>query len=181
MRTSNHLIGFLNFLTFLLSIPILGGGIWLSSRANNTDCLKFLQWPIIIIGVSIMVVSLAGFAGACYRNKFLMYLYLWAMFLIIAALIAFVIFAYAVTDKGSGRPVMGRAYLDYSLQDYSGWLSDRVASDSYWGKISSCIRDSRACKKIARNVQGTPESVEMFYRRKLTSIEVIPFFFIPEN
>ncbi|EYU35761.1 hypothetical protein MIMGU_mgv11b019302mg [Erythranthe guttata] len=84
MRTSNHLIGALNFLTFVLSIPILGGGIWLSSRANNTDCPKFLQWPLIIISVSIMVVSLTGFAGACYRNNFLMYLYPWAMFNIIA-------------------------------------------------------------------------------------------------
>jgi hypothetical protein len=102
MRTSNHLIGVLNFLTFLLSIPILGGGIWLSSRANNTDCLKFLQWPLIIIGISIMVVSLAGFAGACYRNTFLLRFYLVVMFLIIAVLIGFIIFAYVVTDKGSG-------------------------------------------------------------------------------
>ncbi|CAL5342236.1 unnamed protein product [Camellia sinensis] len=83
MRNSNHMIGLLNFLTFLLSIPILGGGIWLSTRANTTDCLRFLQWPIIIIGVAIMVISLAGFARACYRNTFLMYVYLWAMFLII--------------------------------------------------------------------------------------------------
>ncbi|EYU35774.1 hypothetical protein MIMGU_mgv1a018869mg [Erythranthe guttata] len=128
MRTSNNLIGALNFLTFVLSIPILSGGIWLSSRANNTDCLKFLQWPLIIIGVSIMVVSLAG---ACYRNNFLMYLYLWAMFIIIATLLGFIIFTYAITGKGSGQPVMNRAYLDYSLQDYSGWLWDRVASDSY--------------------------------------------------
>ncbi|KAL2508560.1 Tetraspanin-3 [Forsythia ovata] len=120
MRTGNHLIGFLNFLTFLLSIPILGGGIWLSSRANNTDCLKFLQWPLIVIGVSIMIVSLAGFAGACYRNTFLMYLYLWAMFVIIATLVGFIIFAYAVTDKGSGRPVLNRVYLEYYLQDYYG-------------------------------------------------------------
>ncbi|XP_058181331.1 tetraspanin-3-like [Rhododendron vialii] len=112
MRTSNHLIGLLNFLTLPLSIPILGGGIWLSGRANNTDCLRFLQWPLIIIGVSNMVVSLAGFAGACYRNTFLMYLYLWAMFVIIA---------YAVTDKGSGRAVTSRAYLEYDLDDFSGW------------------------------------------------------------
>ncbi|PIN06463.1 hypothetical protein CDL12_20985 [Handroanthus impetiginosus] len=171
MRTSNHLIGFLNFLTFLLSIPILGGGIWLSSRANNTDCMKFLQWPIIIIGVAIMVVSLAGFAGACYRNNFLMYLYLWAMFFIIAALIGFVIFAYAVTDKGSGRPVMNRAYLDYSLQDYSGWLADRVSSESYWSKISSCIRDSHVCSRMRRTFEGVPESDELFYRRKLSPIQ----------
>ncbi|CAL0304102.1 unnamed protein product [Lupinus luteus] len=171
MRTSNHLIGALNFLTFLLSIPILGGGIWLSSRANNTDCLKFLQWPLIIIGISIMVISLAGFAGSCYRNTFLMRLYLIAMFIIIAVLIGFIIFAYVVTDKGSGRRVMNHGYLDYYLQDYSGWLEKRVASDSYWGKISSCVRDSKTCRKLARNFNGVPETADMFYLRTLTSLQ----------
>ncbi|KAF9675234.1 hypothetical protein SADUNF_Sadunf09G0010900 [Salix dunnii] len=171
MRTSNHLIGVLNFLTFLLSIPILGGGIWLSSRANNTDCLKFLQWPLIIIGISIMVVSLAGFAGACYRNTFLMWVYLFVMFFIIAALLGFIIFAYVVTDKGSGRPLINRAYYDYYLEDYSGWLKERVDSYSYWRKISSCIRDSKVCGKMGKNFNGVPESADMFYSRKLSSIE----------
>lgn len=181
MRTSNHLIGLMNFLTFLASIPILGGGIWLSSRANSTDCMKFLQWPIIVIGVAIMVVSLAGFAGACYRNTFLMYLYLWAMFFIIAALIGFVIFAYAVTDKGSGRPVMNRAYMEYYLQDYSGWLEERVTTQSYWSKIGSCVRDSHVCGKMRRFVNGAPETADMFYRRHLSPIEVwpnAPFIFL---
>jgi len=171
MRGSNHVIGLLNFLTFLLSIPILGGGIWLSGRANNTDCLKFLQWPLIIIGVSIMVVSLAGFAGACYRNTFLMYAYLWAMFVIIAVLIGFIIFAYAVTDKGSGHPVPNRAYSEYHLGDYSGWLKERVASQTYWEKISSCIRDSKVCWKMGRKIGGVTESADLFYLRKLTPIQ----------
>lgn len=118
-----------------------------------------------------MVVSLAGFVGACYRNTFLMYLYLWAMFLIIATLIGFIIFAYAVTGKGSGRAVMNRVYPEYNLQDYSGWLKERVASDSYWGKISSCIRDSKACGKMGRFVGGVPESADMFYLRKLNPIQ----------
>ncbi|KAK9279403.1 hypothetical protein L1049_013082 [Liquidambar formosana] len=171
MRTANHLIGTLNFLTFLLSIPILGGGIWLSSRANNTDCMKFLQWPLIIIGVSIMVVSLAGFAGACYRNTVLMWFYLFAMFFIIAALLGFVIFAYAVTAKGSGRSLLNRGYKDYYLEDYSGWLKERVMDPSYWSKISSCIRDSKVCGKMGRTYGGMPESETMFYSRKLNSIE----------
>ncbi|KAK9058849.1 hypothetical protein SSX86_023693 [Deinandra increscens subsp. villosa] len=171
MRNSNHLIGILNFLTFLLSIPILGGGIWLSTRANNTDCMTFLQYPLIIIGVAVMVVSIAGFAGACYRNTFLMYLYLWAMFFIIVALISFVIFAYVVTDKGSGRPVSNRAYQDFYLPDYSGWLKERVASDEYWRKISSCVRDSGVCRKSGRVIGGFPESADVYYRRKLNSIE----------
>lgn len=180
MRTSNHLVGLLNFLTFLASIPILGGGIWLSSRANSTDCMKFLQWPIIVIGVAIMVVSLAGFAGACYRNTFLMYLYLWAMLFIIAGLIGFVIFAYSVTDKGEGRPVLNRVYSEYYLQDYSGWLEERVTSQSYWHKISSCIRDSHVCPKMRRTFNGIPETAEMFYLRKLSPVEVRkpPFSFL---
>lgn len=172
MRNSNHLIGVINFLTFLLSIPILGGGIWLSTRANNTDCLRFLQWPLIIIGVSIMVVSLAGIAGACYRNTFLMWVYLFVMFFVIVALIGFIIFAYVVTDKGSGRTVPNRSYLEYYLQDYSGWLEDRVAEDSYWAKISSCIRDSKTCSKLRRTVGGVPETADMFYLRKLSPVQV---------
>lgn len=172
MRSSNHVIGFLNFMTLLLSIPILGGGIWLSSRANTTDCMKFLQWPLIISGASLMLISLAGLAGACYRNTVLMYVYLWAMFFTIAALVGFLIFAYAVTDRGSGRPVRGRAYQEYYLEDYSGWLEERVSKQSYWTKISSCIRDSHACNKMGRiNVRGAPESADQFYLRKLSPIE----------
>ncbi|KAM7496686.1 hypothetical protein LguiA_021100 [Lonicera macranthoides] len=172
MRASNHLIGLLNFLTFLLSIPILGGGIWLSTRATTTDCIIFLQWPLIVIGISILVVSPSGFAGACYRNTFLMYVYLWAMFLIICALVGFVIFAYVATDKGSGRVVLNRVYRDYYLEDYGGWLEERVRDESYWGRISVCVRESRVCGKMGRVVvRGVAESADLFYLRKLTPIE----------
>lgn len=119
-----------------------------------------------------MVVSLAGIAGACYQNKFLMWLYLFAMFFVIAALIGFIIFAYAVTDKGSGRFVMNRRYLDYYLHDYSGWLKDRVTDNGYWNDIGSCVRDSGVCKKIRRDLNGVPETPQMFYFRKLTPVEV---------
>ncbi|CAK7327439.1 unnamed protein product [Dovyalis caffra] len=100
-----------------------------------------------------------------------MWAYLFVMFFIIAALIGFIIFAYAVTDKGSGRRVPNRAYSDYYLQDYSGWLKERVASDSYWRKIGSCIRDSKVCGKMGRTINGVPETVDMFYNRKLSPIE----------
>ena len=137
-----HLIGLINFLTFLLKIPILGGGIWLSARPTNTDCLKFLQWPLM-------------------RNTILMRIYLWVMFFVVAALIGFIIFAYAVTDKGSGRPVPVRVYLDYYLEDYSGWLDECVGNHGYWAKIISCIRDSSVCPRTRRVIGGVPESVDM--------------------
>ncbi|KAG6479735.1 hypothetical protein ZIOFF_063207 [Zingiber officinale] len=177
LRSSNALIGAINFVTFLVSIPILGGGIWLSVRANNTDCLRFLQWPIIIIGVAIMVVSLVGFAGACYRLAWLLRVYLFVMLFVILGLLCFIVFAYAVTDRGHGQVVMDRAYLEYQLSDYSGWLKDRVSDPGYWARIRVCIRDSRVCPKLARYVRNSitglpqPEPAEMFYRRQLSPIE----------
>lgn len=165
------MIGLLNFLTFLLSVPILVCGIWLSTRANNTECLKFLQWPLIVIGISVMVTSLAGLVGACYRNSFLMSLYLVVMLFILLVLVGFIVFAYAVTAKGSGRETLNRAYLEYYLQDYDGWLKKRVESDGYWRKIRSCVRDSRVCGKIGRTVDGVPETADMFYLRKLSPIQ----------
>ncbi|XP_027905598.1 tetraspanin-3-like [Vigna unguiculata] len=105
-----------------------------------------------------MVVSLVGFIGACYRNKFQMRLYLVVMFVVIAVLIDFIIFAYVVTNKGSGWRVMNRAYLEYYLEDY-------------W-KIGSCIKDSHVCVRMGRTINGVCETAEMFYVRHLTPIQV---------
>ncbi|PKA62657.1 Tetraspanin-3 [Apostasia shenzhenica] len=177
LRGTNNLIGAVNFITFLASIPILGGGIWLSSRANSTECLRFLQWPIIIIGIVIMVVSLMGFVGACYRQTWLLQLYLFVMFLVIAALICFIVFAFAVTDRGHGQVVFNRGFLEYQLSDYSGWLKDRVRDPHYWSKISSCLRDAHVCSGMRRIVRDpatgflVPESANMFYQRNLSPIE----------
>ena len=60
LRGGTSVLGIVNFITFLISIPILGGGIWLASRANSTDCIRFLQWPIIVVGLVLMVISLTG-------------------------------------------------------------------------------------------------------------------------
>lgn len=175
MRGSNSVIGAVNFVTFLISVPILGGGIWLASKAN-TDCLRFLQWPLIVIGVSLMVISLAGFAGSCYRQTWLLRFYLFAMFFIVIALIGFIIFAFAVTDHGSGQVIINRQFLEYQLSDYSGWLKDRVSDQSYWSKISSCLRDANSCKGMRRTVRNqsgflTYEPAVNFYQRNLSPIQ----------
>lgn len=177
MRVPNGVLGAVNFVTFLMSIPILGGGIWLASRANSTDCLRFLQWPIIIIGGTVMVISLAGFAGACYRQTWLLRLYLFAMFFVIAALLGFIVFAFAVTDRGGGQAIVSRSYLEYELSDYSGWLKDRVSNPSDWAKISVCLRDAHACRGMGRTGRDpttgfvVSESANQFYQRQLSPIE----------
>ena len=177
-KAANTVVGAVNFLTFVIAIVILGGGIWLTTRAS-TDCVKFLQWPIIIIGVALLVISLAGFAGSCCHIPWLLNLYLFLTFLVIIALTGFTIFAFAVTDKGEGREVPGRAFLEYDLSDYSGWLRDRVTNSRYWETIRSCLEDTKTCSKIRRlyafgssPTTISPEPAEMFYRRKLSPVEV---------
>eukprot|EP00268_Persea_americana_P030483 TRINITY_DN2947_c0_g1_i1.p1 TRINITY_DN2947_c0_g1~~TRINITY_DN2947_c0_g1_i1.p1 ORF type:complete len:270 (+),score=24.19 TRINITY_DN2947_c0_g1_i1:152-961(+) len=165
-RISNNLIGLLNFLTFLLSIPILAGGIWLSAR-STTNCDKFLHRPIIAVGVFLMVVSLAGLAGACCRVSCLLWLYLLVMFLLIVLLFCFTIFAFVVTHKGVGEIVSGRGYKEYRLGDYSNWLQKRVNDSENWSKIKSCLADSNVCKKLGASNDAETE----FYQRNLSPVQ----------
>jgi len=148
VRLSNNLVGILNFITFLLSIPILGGGIWLLLK-GNTDCEKFLDRPMIILGIILMLVSLAGLIGACCHVSLLLWLYLFVMFFLIIAILCFTIFAFFVTNKGAGDLVSGRGYKEYKLGDYSNWLQNRVEDSENWKNIRSCIEQSKVCQKLA--------------------------------
>ncbi|MBA0583659.1 hypothetical protein Gorai_014508, partial [Gossypium raimondii] len=167
-RLSNNLVGILNFITFLLSIPILGAGIWLS-REGVTECERFLDKPVIVIGVFLMLVSLAGLIGACCRVTWLLWLYLVVMFLLIVLGIVFTIFAFAVTNKGAGEALSGKGYKEYRLGDYSNWLQKRVTGQKNWNKIKSCLADSKVCTDFHDKYLNT--SASEFYQTHLSSVQ----------
>ncbi|KAF3339202.1 tetraspanin-8-like protein [Carex littledalei] len=167
-RISNNLVGILNFLTFLLSIPILAGGIWLKTHSTQaTECEKFLQGPLIAIGVFLLLVSLAGLIGACCRVTWLLWVYLFVMFFLILLLFCFTIFAFVVTNKGAGEVVSGRGYKEYRLGDYSDWLQKRVNSTKNWSKIRSCLIDSKVCQSL----EEKNESYAEFYQEHLSPVQ----------
>lgn len=168
VRFSNNIIGILNFVTFLLSIPILGAGIWLANR-GSTDCEKFLEKPVIAIGVFLMVVSIAGLIGACCRVSWLLWVYLLAMFLLILLLFCFTVFAFVVTNKGVGEVVSNRGYKEYHLGDYSNWLQKRVENTANWKKIRSCIIDAKVCKSLADD--SASKVATTFYQENLSPIQ----------
>ncbi|KAG5563812.1 hypothetical protein RHGRI_000118 [Rhododendron griersonianum] len=170
VRFSNNLVGLLNFITFLLSIPILGAGIWLS-RQSSTECEKFLQGPAIALGLFLMVVSLAGLVGACCRVSWLLWFYLLVMFLLIVLLFCFTIFAFAVTNKGAGEVVSGKGYKQYRLGDYSNWLQKRVSSTKNWNKIRSCLIDGKVCKSLVDDGVSNNITAEQFSQEKLSPIQ----------
>ncbi|XP_076934311.1 tetraspanin-8-like [Bidens hawaiensis] len=168
VRFSNNLVGILNFITFLLSIPILAGGIWLS-RQGTSECERFLDKPVIALGVFLMIVSLAGLIGACCRVSWLLWVYLLVMFLLIVLLFCFTIFAFVVTNKGAGEAVSGKGYKEYRLGDYSSWLQKRVNSEKNWRKISSCLRDSKVCQSLIDDGNNTP--LDDFNKKHLSAIQ----------
>ncbi|XP_077216097.1 tetraspanin-8-like [Tasmannia lanceolata] len=166
VRVSNSLIGLLNVITLLLSIPILGGGIWLSTRASS-DCEKFLEKPIIALGVFLLIVSLSGLIGSCCRVSWLLWVYLVVMFLLIVLIFCFTIFAFVVINKGAGKIVSQRGYKEYRLGDYSNWLQKRVSSDENWRRIKSCLQDSKVCKSLED--ENLPQAE--FYAKNLSPIQ----------
>ncbi|XWS16933.1 hypothetical protein CRYUN_Cryun33cG0024400 [Craigia yunnanensis] len=167
-RLSNNLVGILNFITFLLSIPILGAGIWLR-RHGLTECERFLDTPVIVIGVFLMVVSLAGLIGACCRVTWLLWLYLVVMFLLIVLGIGLTVFAFVVTNKGAGQVLSGKGYKEYRLGDYSNWLQKRVTDEKNWNKIKSCLADSKVCTNFREKYLD--DTVTEFYEAHLSSVQ----------
>lgn len=164
-RVSNGVVGFLNFLVFLLSIPILGSGVWLATR-HGTECEKFLTGPVVILGLFVMLVSLAGFIGACFRVSCLLWIYLFVTFLLIILLFFFTIFAFVVTNKGAGKVASDKGYRQYRLGDYSHWLQKRVQNGHNWRRIESCIRDAKVCKD-----SGVNRFAANFYENNLSPIQ----------
>nr|XP_010937833.1 tetraspanin-6 [Elaeis guineensis] len=146
-RFSNTVIGYLNLLTLLASIPLIGGGLWLAR--SSATCESSLQTPLLVLGFVVLLVSLTGFVGACFNVAWALWLYLLVMLLLIAALLGLTVFGFAVTGGGGGEEVPGRVYREYHLEDYSGWLRRRITEDRYWRAARACVVGSKACAKIA--------------------------------
>lgn len=169
MGCSNVLTGVLNFVTLVLSIPVVGVGIWLAKQ-HNTVCVRFLQWPIILLGVFILAVSVAGLLGAWCRVSCLLWVYLFVMFVLILLLFVFTIFAFAVTNAGAGQVLSGKGYKEYRLGDYSTWLQRKVNNPSYWETIKSCLSDGKVCNSLDAPQYST---IAQFNAAPLSPIQVL--------
>ncbi|XP_042415812.1 tetraspanin-6-like [Zingiber officinale] len=162
-RLSNTVIGYLNLVTLLASIPIIGSGLWLG-RSSST-CDSFLQTPLLVVGSVVLLVSLAGLVGACFNVAWALWLYLLVMLFLVVALLGIIVFGIAVTGRGGEVPVPGRVYHEYRLGRYTGWLRHKITAPRYWNAGIACVVASRTCSKIAH---WTPSD---YLQRDLTPIQ----------
>lgn len=116
---------------------------------STTTCENFLQTPLLVIGFVVLVISLAGFIGACFHVAWALWLYLVVMLFLMAALFGLTVFGFVVTSQGRGVEVPGRVYMEYRLEDYSPWLKNRIKDPRYWSTIRSCVLGSNTCAKLA--------------------------------
>ncbi|XP_008796279.1 protein TORNADO 2-like [Phoenix dactylifera] len=166
MALSSTVIASINFVAMLLSIPVIAAGIWLSVQTDNS-CVKLLQWPVIVLGIAILVVAFAGFVGAFWRMPWLLLFYLVAMFVLILLLASLVIFIYVVTNRGEAHLAPGRVYLEYRLEDYSGWLRQRVQGSHKWDRIKKCLSSTSTCAELNQ----TYREAQDFFNARISPLE----------
>ncbi|KAL2345121.1 hypothetical protein Fmac_006406 [Flemingia macrophylla] len=133
--------------SLILSIPIIGVGIWLLNGQADS-CVQVLQWPVIILGVLILIESLAGFIGGFWRISWLLIMYLVAMLVLMILLVCLVAFVYMVTLRGHGNIEPNWAYLEYRMDDFSGYLCRRVRSSFKWDRIRRCLSQTNMCVEL---------------------------------
>lgn len=147
MGVSNNIIAALNFIALLCSIPVIASGIWLASKQDN-ECINWLRWPVVFIGILFLLVALTGFIGAYWNKQGLLAFYLFCMAALIVLGLILLVLAFVVTRPSGAYAVPGREYKEYRLSGYSEWLRDHITNSDNWGKIRACLANSPDCSKM---------------------------------
>nr|DAD48961.1 TPA_asm: hypothetical protein HUJ06_018898 [Nelumbo nucifera] len=169
MAVSNNIIAILNFLALLCSIPIIGTGIWLASKPDN-ECVHYFRWPVVLIGVLILLVSLAGFVGAYWNRQCLLAFYIFCMAVLIVLLLALLVLAFVVTRPDGSYVVPRRGYKEYRLEGFSSWLRSHVTGSANWGKIRTCLANSNVCSKLSQDYI----TVDQFFMAHISPLQASP-------
>eukprot|EP00262_Sarcandra_glabra_P013020 TRINITY_DN3509_c0_g1_i1.p1 TRINITY_DN3509_c0_g1~~TRINITY_DN3509_c0_g1_i1.p1 ORF type:complete len:268 (+),score=0.82 TRINITY_DN3509_c0_g1_i1:87-890(+) len=164
MAVSNTITSILNFIALICSIPLIAIGVWLSSK-QDSECVQLARWPVLLLGVLILLVSLAGFVGAFWNRQGLLAIYLFCMAILIILLLALLIFAFVVTRPNGAYSVPGRAYDEYRLSGFSNWLQNYVADN--WGKIRRCLSESSVCSKLTMDYV----TVDQFFQAHISPLQ----------
>ncbi|KAM7280034.1 hypothetical protein ACFE04_007168 [Oxalis oulophora] len=137
---------------------------------KGTECEDSLKIPLLIIGASLIFVSILGLIGACWRVNFFLIIHLTILFLMILALIGFTVFTILVTNKGVGD-IMSTGYKEYRLGDFSHWMQNRFAKGEKWVKVKNCLVEVNVCGNLDEGDKGWDDKFSDLFKQKLSSIQ----------
>lgn len=163
--TSTFVIRWINFITMLLAVTVIGFGVWMSTHDDN--CRKSLALPVVGLGAFIFIISIIGFLGALKNNSILLWTYLILLCLILVGILVFTVLAFIVTNNGSGHSVTGLKYKEYQLQDYSSWFLKQLNDAHNWERLKSCLVKSEDCDNLSKKYK----TLRQYKSAKLTPIE----------
>ncbi|KAK9669037.1 hypothetical protein RND81_13G104300 [Saponaria officinalis] len=148
-KVSNIVITTLNVITTLLSLLAISIFIYLHFfNSSPTHCQRMVEWPILIMGLTLLVISLLGLVGSGCRITPLLWIYLVVLVGLILGWFIFTVFVFFVTNKGAGQAVSGVGFREYKIADYSHWLQNHVVSGKNWVQIRSCLIDGNVCRSV---------------------------------
>ncbi|CAK9212953.1 unnamed protein product [Sphagnum troendelagicum] len=157
-------IKLINVLGLLLSLGIIGLGIWLATQ--HGDCEKPLTIIVFVIGIIFLIVSILGLVGASFAMVPILYTYLVLMLIVLVVLAGFIIFVFVVTAQGGGYSVPGQQFQEYTLHDYSPYIRHRLNNPTNWEHVRRCIETSNNCEKL-----NSIQSAADYYNADLNPIQ----------
>lgn len=163
--TSTFVIRWINFLTMLVAVAVVGFGVWMST--HHDGCRKSLTLPVLGLGALIFVISIVGFLGALKNNSILLWMYLIMLCLVLVAIVVFTVLAFIITNNGSGHSAAGLRYKEYQLQDYSKWFLKELNNTRNWKHLQTCLVKADDCSNLSKKYK----SLKQYKSAKLTPIE----------
>ncbi|KAL8170592.1 hypothetical protein V2J09_022396 [Rumex salicifolius] len=161
----NYCLSLINSFLLILSLPFLLAG-WIIKSFSDSPCNPIIYKPLFIVGVFLLFLSLIGMLGSCCRLTYFLWIYL-TLVLLLIIILAFILIFGAANIKGGTRTYHPK---EYSLQDFSSWLRNKMVDDGSWADIKACMKEHHACTKF----EIVHHLVDMinFQRFKLSPIEV---------
>ncbi|KAI5082070.1 hypothetical protein GOP47_0001813 [Adiantum capillus-veneris] len=153
------------FATMVLSIPLIVIGFWLAIPKHNVTCFRFIELPIIAVGIALFVASVVGIVGAQRQEKLMLWVYMVMVFILILVLTGLVIFAMFVTRGGPAYSVSKAAFKEYRLGGYSLWFRGQVGDPSKWGEIAGCLQQE---EHVCAGLDSAYPSKTSFFKAHLT-------------
>ncbi|KAI3934252.1 hypothetical protein MKW98_009233 [Papaver atlanticum] len=158
MGMSSKVTTILNFIALLCSIPLITSGIWLSKKADN-QCVHIFRWPVLILGILLLIVSLAGF------------LFTYSPWLHSYWYFLFYSYSFVVTRHDGSYIVPCRGYKEYRVEGYSSWLRNYV-TESETG-VKALIRTGSAQTDVCTELSQENSSADHFFSAHICPLQVL--------